>query len=108
MGEMELRGEPEIPRFEIVAAQIAPDQDDHREAAADGGAPHPEEPRPKPLGSRQRCRLSRHSPASLPVLLPPRAVLAPRVPPRAAAARTEEQTAELKSLKRDPHTVLRL
>src|SRR3546814_4816810 len=82
MDELDLRGEPEIPRFEIVAAQIAPDPDDHREAAADGGAPHPEAPRPKPLGSRQRCRLSRHSPASLPVLLPQRAVLAPRVPPR--------------------------
>src|SRR3546814_1183902 len=65
MDELDLRGEPEIPRFEIVAAQIAPDPDDHREAAADGGAPHPEAPRPKPLGSRQRCRLSRPSPASL-------------------------------------------
>src|SRR3546814_18981178 len=81
MDELELRGEPEIPRFEIVAAQIAPAPDDHREAAADGGAPHTEAPRPKPLGSRQRCRLSRHSPASLPALLPQRAVLAPRVPP---------------------------
>src|SRR3546814_2039576 len=34
MDELDLRGEPEIPRFEIVAAQIAPDPDDHREAAA--------------------------------------------------------------------------